>query len=82
MDEMIRWIRSKNPDLKGEIARDTDLIESRLIKSLFISGVRRTSRGTFRKADRCRHVEHRRFPYPRPNQQEVPDAVGLRGQHA
>jgi hypothetical protein len=34
MDEVIRWIRSKNPGLEGEIARDTDLIESRLIKSL------------------------------------------------
>lgn len=34
MDEVIRWIRSKNPDLEGEIARDTDLIESRLIESL------------------------------------------------
>ena len=34
MDEVIRWIRSKNPDLDGEIAPDTDLIETRLIGSL------------------------------------------------
>jgi hypothetical protein len=34
MDELIRWIRSKNPDLEGDIAPDTDLIESRLIESL------------------------------------------------
>ncbi|MFD1659661.1 acyl carrier protein [Streptomyces caeni] len=34
MDEIINWIRSKNPDLDGEIAGDTDLIESRLIASV------------------------------------------------
>jgi hypothetical protein len=34
MEAVIQWIRSKHPDLKGEIARDTDLIESRLIQSL------------------------------------------------
>jgi acyl carrier protein len=34
MEEIISWIRSKNPDLDGEIAGDTDLIESRLISSV------------------------------------------------
>lgn len=34
MEEIINWIRSKNPDLEGEIAGDTDLIESRLIASI------------------------------------------------
>ena len=34
MEEIINWIRSKNPDLYGEIAGDTDLIESRLIASV------------------------------------------------
>lgn len=34
MEEVIKWIRSKHPDLEGEIARDTDLIESRLIESV------------------------------------------------
>ncbi|MGW5271514.1 acyl carrier protein [Streptomyces sp. NPDC004044] len=34
MDEIINWIRSKNPDLDGEISGDTDLIESRLIASV------------------------------------------------
>ncbi|MFD3586392.1 acyl carrier protein [Streptomyces sp. NPDC058683] len=34
MEEIINWIRSKNPDLDGEIAGDTDLIESRLIASV------------------------------------------------
>lgn len=34
MEEVITWIRSKHPDLEVEIARDTDLIESRLIASV------------------------------------------------
>ncbi|MEU4166603.1 acyl carrier protein [Streptomyces sp. NPDC026665] len=34
MDEIITWIRSKNPELDGEISGDTDLIESRLIASI------------------------------------------------
>jgi len=34
MEEVINWIRSKHPDLGGEIDRDTDLIESRLIRSI------------------------------------------------
>ena len=34
MEEVITWIRSKHPDLDVEIARDTDLIESRLIASV------------------------------------------------
>jgi hypothetical protein len=34
MEEVIAWIRSKHPDLEGEIAGDTDLIESRLIASV------------------------------------------------
>ncbi|WP_052863980.1 MULTISPECIES: hypothetical protein [Streptomyces] len=34
MQEIIDWIRSKNPELEGEIAGDTDLIESRLIASV------------------------------------------------
>ncbi|MFG2890708.1 acyl carrier protein [Streptomyces sp. NPDC048248] len=34
MQEIINWIQSKNPDLDGEIAGDTDLIESRLIASV------------------------------------------------
>ncbi|MEU3859301.1 acyl carrier protein [Streptomyces sp. NPDC028722] len=34
MEEIVTWIRSKNPDLDGEIANDTDLIESRLIASV------------------------------------------------
>jgi hypothetical protein len=34
MEEVIAWIRSKHPDLDVEIARDTDLIESRLIASV------------------------------------------------
>lgn len=34
MEEVIRWIRTKNPGLEGELAWDTDLIESRLIASL------------------------------------------------
>lgn len=34
MEEIISWIRSKNPDMDGEIAGDTDLIESRLIASV------------------------------------------------
>jgi hypothetical protein len=34
MEEVIRWIRSKHPDLEKEITRDTDLIESRLIASI------------------------------------------------
>jgi hypothetical protein len=34
MEEVINWIRSKNPDLQTEIAGDTDLIESRLIASV------------------------------------------------
>ncbi|MFE3328126.1 acyl carrier protein [Streptomyces sp. NPDC059176] len=34
MEEIVTWIRSKNPDLDGEIAYDTDLIESRLIASV------------------------------------------------
>ncbi|GAA0438588.1 acyl carrier protein [Streptomyces luteireticuli] len=34
MEEIINWIRSKNPDLQTEITGDTDLIESRLIASV------------------------------------------------
>lgn len=34
MEEVIQWIRSKNPELEEDITRDTDLIETRLIKSL------------------------------------------------
>ncbi|MFB9512683.1 acyl carrier protein [Streptomyces purpureus] len=34
MEEVIAWIRGKHPDLEGEIAWDTDLIESRLIASV------------------------------------------------
>jgi hypothetical protein len=34
MEEVITWLRSKHPDLAVEIARDTDLIESRLIASV------------------------------------------------
>ncbi|MGD9483596.1 acyl carrier protein [Streptomyces sp. PKU-EA00015] len=34
MEEVINWIRSKNPDLQTEITGDTDLIESRLIASV------------------------------------------------
>lgn len=34
MEEIINWIRSKNPDLDIEIAGDTDLIETRLIASV------------------------------------------------
>ncbi|MCB5164183.1 acyl carrier protein [Streptomyces bambusae] len=34
MEEVITWIRSKHPDLEGDIAWDTDLIESRLIASV------------------------------------------------
>lgn len=34
MEEVITWLRSKHPDLEMEIARDTDLIESRLIASV------------------------------------------------
>ncbi|MFC7813303.1 MULTISPECIES: acyl carrier protein [unclassified Streptomyces] len=34
MEEIIKWIRSKNPDLQTEITGDTDLIESRLIASV------------------------------------------------
>jgi acyl carrier protein len=33
-DEIVAWIRSKNPDLEGEVLPDTDLIETRLIESL------------------------------------------------
>ncbi|MFG1914969.1 hypothetical protein [Micromonospora sp. NPDC048898] len=34
MEEIVKWIRSKHPDLQGEIGPDTDLIESRLIASV------------------------------------------------
>lgn len=34
MEQVINWIRSKNPDLQTEITGDTDLIESRLIASV------------------------------------------------
>ncbi|MER5601639.1 acyl carrier protein [Streptomyces sp. NPDC002265] len=34
MEEIVSWIRSKNPDLDAEITGDTDLIESRLIASV------------------------------------------------
>lgn len=34
MEEVVKWIRSKHPDLQGEIGPDTDLIESRLIASV------------------------------------------------
>ncbi|TMR97079.1 acyl carrier protein [Nonomuraea basaltis] len=34
MDEIVAWIRSKNPDLEGDVPPGTDLIETRLIESL------------------------------------------------
>ena len=34
MEEVISWIRSKNPDLQTEVTGDIDLIESRLIASV------------------------------------------------
>ncbi|MEV0382588.1 acyl carrier protein [Nonomuraea sp. NPDC050643] len=34
VDEIVAWIRSKNPDLEGDLLPGTDLIETRLLESL------------------------------------------------
>ncbi|MFG6200613.1 acyl carrier protein [Nonomuraea sp. JJY05] len=34
MDEIVAWIRAKNPDLEGAVLPDADLIETRLLESL------------------------------------------------
>jgi acyl carrier protein len=34
VEEIISWLKEKNPELSGEIPADADLIETRMIESL------------------------------------------------